>query len=72
MTSPFSVSMADDLNYFSFASSARRKVSLTFGLLRPPSGRSERQSVCLISRADETKLSRLTSSANEIQKNHLI
>ena len=72
MTSPFSVSAADDLNYFLFASSARQKVSLTFGLLRPPGGRDKLLLIHAVRRADEVKLSRLTSSANEIQKNHLI
>jgi len=52
MTSPFSVSAADDLNYFLFASSARRKVSLTFGSLRPPGGQHESKVVYLVRRAD--------------------
>lgn len=52
MTSPFSVSAADDLNYFLFASSARQKVSLTFGLLRPPGGQHESKEVYLVRRAD--------------------
>ena len=52
MTSPFSVSAADDLNYFLFASSARQKVSLTFGLLRPPGGQHESKEIYLVRRAD--------------------
>ena len=52
MTSPFSFSAADDLNYFSFASSARRKVFLTFGLLHPPGGQHESKEVYLVRRAD--------------------
>ena len=52
MTSPFSVSAADNLNYFSFASSAQRKVFLTFGLLRPPGGQHESKEVYLVRRAD--------------------
>lgn len=52
MTSPFSVSAADDLNYFSFASSARRKVSLIFGLLHPLGGQHESKEVYLVRRAD--------------------
>ena len=52
MTSPFSVSAADDLNYFSFASSARRKISLTFGLLSTLGGQHESKEVYLVRRAD--------------------
>ena len=52
MTSPFFVSAADDLNYFLFASSAWRKVSLTFGLLRPPGGQHESKEIYLVRRAD--------------------
>ena len=52
MTSPFSVSAADNLNYFSFASSAQRKVSLTFGLLRPPGGKFPLLLVYSVRRAD--------------------
>ena len=52
MTSPFSVSAADDLNYFLFASSARQKVSLTFDLLRPPGGRDKLLLIHAVRRAD--------------------
>ena len=63
MTSPFSVSAADDLNYFSFASSARRKVSFTFGSLRPPGGRHESKEVYLVRRADEMNDNQFALSA---------
>ena len=63
MTSPFSVSAADDLNYFPFASSAQRKVSLTFGLLRPLGGQHESKEVYLVRRADEVNDNQFALSA---------
>lgn len=63
MTSPFFVSAADDLNYFLFASSAGRKVSLTFDLLRPPGGQHESKVVYLVCRADGVNDNQFSLSA---------
>ena len=63
MTSPFSVSAADDLNYFLFASSARQKVSLTFDLLRPPGGRDKLLLIHAVRRADEVNDNQFALSA---------
>ena len=67
MTSPFSVSAADNLNYFSFASAAQRITSTTFRLLRPPSGKFPLLLVYSVRPADSMNQKKFISSAGRTE-----